>query len=119
LPNSDVVYVNAGATRPEAHWLEALRVGGRLIFPLTSNQGAGVMALVTRRGERKYDARIVMGAAFIPCVGTRDDKESEALMPALTKDGRHMAIRSLNRDANPDETCWLRREDWWFSSRGS
>lgn len=33
LPNSDVIYVNAGAVRPPVSWLDALNPNGRLIFP--------------------------------------------------------------------------------------
>ena len=36
---ADVIYVNAGATRPAAAWLDRLKNGGRLILPLTTNQG--------------------------------------------------------------------------------
>lgn len=34
LPEADAIYVNAGITQPSWAWLEALRPGGRLIFPL-------------------------------------------------------------------------------------
>ena len=33
---ADVIYVNAGATRPAELWLDRLKEGGRLILPLTS-----------------------------------------------------------------------------------
>jgi protein-L-isoaspartate(D-aspartate) O-methyltransferase len=36
---ADVVYVNAGVTRPADQWLDRLREGGRLILPLTTNEG--------------------------------------------------------------------------------
>jgi len=32
---ADVIYVNAGATRPADAWLEELKEGGKLILPLT------------------------------------------------------------------------------------
>jgi Protein-L-isoaspartate(D-aspartate) O-methyltransferase (PCMT) len=32
---ADVIYVNAGATRPADAWLDRLKEGGRLILPLT------------------------------------------------------------------------------------
>lgn len=34
LPSVDVIYVCAGAAQPAMEWLEALRPGGRLVFPL-------------------------------------------------------------------------------------
>ncbi|MGH7030472.1 MAG: hypothetical protein ACREEZ_08615 [Stellaceae bacterium] len=33
---ADVIYVNAGATRPADPWLDRLNEGGRLILPLTA-----------------------------------------------------------------------------------
>ena len=36
---ADVIYVNAGATRPADAWLDGLSEGGRLILPLTMNRG--------------------------------------------------------------------------------
>ena len=35
---ADVIYVNAGATRPAEAWLDGLSEGGRLILPLTTNR---------------------------------------------------------------------------------
>jgi protein-L-isoaspartate(D-aspartate) O-methyltransferase len=40
LPRCHAVYVNAGATRPAAAWLDALNDGGRLVFPLSALQRA-------------------------------------------------------------------------------
>ena len=34
---ADVIYVNAGATRPGDAWLDRLKEGGRLILPLTAD----------------------------------------------------------------------------------
>src|ERR1700719_917781 len=34
---ADVIYVNAGATRPADAWLARLKAGGRLILPLTAD----------------------------------------------------------------------------------
>jgi protein-L-isoaspartate(D-aspartate) O-methyltransferase len=36
---ADVIYVNAGATRPAPLWLDGLKEGGRLILPLTTYHG--------------------------------------------------------------------------------
>jgi protein-L-isoaspartate(D-aspartate) O-methyltransferase len=35
---ADVIYVNAGATRPADAWLRGLKDGGRLILPLTARK---------------------------------------------------------------------------------
>jgi protein-L-isoaspartate(D-aspartate) O-methyltransferase len=36
---ADVIYVNAGCTQPTESWLDRLTDGGRLILPMTSDQG--------------------------------------------------------------------------------
>jgi|GEM_PF-1753946 protein-L-isoaspartate(D-aspartate) O-methyltransferase len=46
LPISDIIYVNAGASRVVTPWLDALTDGGRLIFPLTADFSTGYMLLV-------------------------------------------------------------------------
>src|ERR1700704_2293169 len=38
---ADVIYVNAGCTRPAESWLDRLADGGRLILPMTSDQSFG------------------------------------------------------------------------------
>src|SRR5215471_8876700 len=104
LPRSDLIYVNAGATHPIPSWLDALNIGGRLIFPLTPNEGFGCMLLVTRRSETAYAASAVTRAAFIPCVGARDEAMSKSIASALERQSLK-SIRSLRRDDSADETA--------------
>ena len=118
LAQADVVYVSAGATHPVAAWLDALNIGGRLIFPLTANDGAGCMLLVTRRGPATYAASIVMRVAFIPCVGARDDTASSALSAALEAQSLK-TVKSLCRGTQPDLTAWCIGTDWWLSTAQS
>jgi protein-L-isoaspartate(D-aspartate) O-methyltransferase len=33
VPEADIIYVNAGVVAPPLGWLEALKPGGRLVFP--------------------------------------------------------------------------------------
>lgn len=116
LPPSDLIYVNAGATHPPAEWLDALKPGGRLIFPLSGAQGAGLMLLITRVQEGAHAVRIVSGAAFIPCIGAADDAEAMAVTQALMNGG-HAGVRSLVRDDEPDASAWLVGKGWWLSTR--
>ena len=53
LPSADAVYVNAAASHPLRAWLDALKVGGRLVFPLQAAGSSGAMLLITRpeRGD--------------------------------------------------------------------
>lgn len=115
LPKCDVIYVNAGATHPPAAWLDALNLGGRLVFPLTPNEGFGVMLLVTRISEDRYSASAFIRVAFIPCIGARDDATSASLATALERQSLK-SVRSLRRNSPPDHTAWCVGAGWWLSS---
>ena len=120
LPVCDVIYVNAGATAPLDVWLDALRVDGRLLFPLTpvdspgETHGAGGMLLVTRTGSDDFDARFVCSAKFVPCFGARDVEMAQKLATAFTR-GDWQNVRSLMRNSQPDDTCWCAGRGWWLS----
>lgn len=116
LPGCDVIYVSAGATEPAAVWLDALRPGGRLLFPLTPDKGYGAMLLVSRgSSDNTYSARFISQAMFIPCVGARDEDTARKLSAAFH--GGHIAdVRSLHRHSVPDKTCWCTGRDWWLST---
>lgn len=111
----DLIYVNAGATHPPAAWLDALRIGGRLLFPLTPHEGFGVMLLVTHVANGLYAASAFMRAAFIPCIGARDDAASASLTKALERQSLK-EVRSLRRNSCPDESAWCVGDGWWLSS---
>jgi protein-L-isoaspartate(D-aspartate) O-methyltransferase len=115
LASADVIYVNAGATHPLPSWLDALTVGGRLIFPLTPNQGFGVMLLVKRISQEGYAAQVLLPVMFIPCIGARDDTMSQALMTAI-QTRSIFAARSLHRGTEPDASACCVGDHWWLSS---
>ncbi len=115
IPHCDVIYVNAGATHPPAAWLDALHVGGRLVFPLTPNEGYGVMLLVTRKADKVYAASAFSRVAFIPCIGARDDAASASLTAALERQSLK-ELRSLRRGGVPDATTWCTGDGWWLST---
>lgn len=115
IPRCDVIYVNAGATHPPAAWLDALRLGGRLVFPLTPNEGFGVMLLVTRQADNVYAASAFSRVAFIPCIGARDDAASASLTAALERQSLK-ELRSLRRGTKPDATAWCVGDGWWLST---
>ena len=115
LPSADVIYVSAGATHVPAVWLDALALGGRLVLPLTPSERLGCMLLVTRQSEATYAARIFSTAAFIPCIGARDEEQSRSVAAAL--DARPTdEVRSLRRDAEIDRTAWCVGKGWWLST---
>ena len=115
LPKADVIYVNAAATHPLPAWLDALKLGGRLIFPLSPDKAAGGMLLVVRLGETKYAARVAIGAAFTPCIGARSKAMSDALVEAMKKQPM-TAIKSLRRNNSPDASAWCVGDGWWLST---
>ncbi|TAL02944.1 MAG: hypothetical protein EPO08_05485 [Rhodospirillaceae bacterium] len=117
LPNADVIYVNAGATYPPRTWLEALRPGGRLMFPLTGTNGNGGMLRI-ERGETAWDARFICLVGFFPCVGTRDTALAARLETAFDTP-QWWGVQSLHLgDRPPDDSCWLAGDGWWLSTRG-
>jgi protein-L-isoaspartate(D-aspartate) O-methyltransferase len=115
LPACDVLYVNAGATEPLAVWLDALKAGGRLLFPLTPDDGAGAMLLIARTDGEAWAARFLFQAQFVGCIGARDMAGERRLAEAF----RHRSwskVKSLRRDDAPDESCWLAGAGWWLST---
>jgi protein-L-isoaspartate(D-aspartate) O-methyltransferase len=115
LPQADVVYVNAGASHVPPNWLDALKVGGRLLFPLEPASSPGAMLLVTHTGEDQYPARFIVPAIFIPCVGAQDEARAADLGEALRR-GDARNVKSLRRDSAPDETAWHVGDGWWLST---
>jgi protein-L-isoaspartate(D-aspartate) O-methyltransferase len=120
---ADVIYVNAGCTRPAESWLDRLADGGRLILPMTSDQGlgtkslermarAGAMFRIERRGN-DYLASWISPVAIFPCAGSRDEVSERALAEAFAKGGGWQKVTRLYRDqAIPEERCWLRGSGW-------
>ena len=121
LPGCDAIYVNAGATAPLDVWLDALRLHGRLLFPLTPADGpggmpgAGGMILVRRTGTDHFDARFVCAAMFVPCFGARDEETAQKLSAAF-KRGDSNNVRTLRRNSKPDDSCWCAGNGWWLST---
>src|SRR5215475_7848968 len=105
LPRSDAIYVNAGATRPAAAWLDALNENGRLVFPLSGRvrSGAGVSLLIERLKDA-FSARAIGFCLFIPCEGAFDEDEAGNVTAAF-RSGALWTIQSLVRDNQPDDTA--------------
>lgn len=120
LPESDVIYVSAGATAPLDLWLDALRPSGRLLFPLTPSGndgklGMGKMLLVTRATQERFDARFVCPVMIFPCFGGRDEETGKKLAEAFRREPGSN-VRSLHRKTPPDESCWCAGNGWWLST---
>jgi protein-L-isoaspartate(D-aspartate) O-methyltransferase len=119
---ADLIYVNAGCTRPAESWLDRLADGGRLILPMTSDQGfgatspertasAGAVFRIERRGK-DYLAYWISPVAIFPCAGSRDEASERALAEAFAKGGWQKVTRLYRDQEIPGERCWLRGSGW-------
>jgi protein-L-isoaspartate(D-aspartate) O-methyltransferase len=116
LPQADVLYVNAAASHPVRAWLDALRPGGRLIFPLQAVGSSGAM-LITTRPERggAWSARLLMGVVFIACEGAQDSEMGQRLDQAFRRGGQGR-VRSLRFGRAPSDADWVRGDGWALST---
>jgi len=115
----DVIVAFAGATAPQAWWLDALADGGRLLLPMTAADFAitGFMLRLDRQGG-DLAARAVGHVAFYPCIGARTPAGEADLRRALADTAGQQALRCLRRDPHDhDATCWLHGEGWCLSKR--
>jgi protein-L-isoaspartate(D-aspartate) O-methyltransferase len=125
--SADVIYINAGATRPAEAWLDGLSEAGRLILPLTTDasvrpteDGAIDFAKMARRGavfniERRgteFNARWICPAAYILAEGVRDKVSEAALADAFAKGDGRKVTRLYRRDDLPEDRYWLRGTGW-------
>jgi protein-L-isoaspartate(D-aspartate) O-methyltransferase len=120
---ADVIYVNAGCTRPAEGWLDRLADGGRLILPMTSEQGsaakssleqmarAGAVFRIERRGK-DYSASWILPVAIFPCAGSRDEVSERTLAEAFAKGGWEKVTRLYRDQEIPEERCWIRGSGW-------
>jgi hypothetical protein len=100
--------------------------GGRLILPMTSDQGFGAKSLervassgtvfrIKRRGH-DYFAHWISPVAIFPCAGSRDEVSERALAEAFAKGGWQKVTRLYRDQEIPQERCWLRGPRWCFAT---
>jgi protein-L-isoaspartate(D-aspartate) O-methyltransferase len=118
--------VSAGLTFVPVVWLDALRVGGKLLLPLTVTHGWGDSSehagrcvgrfLVVERRQGTCPARFATPVAIIDCSQGRDADSEDRLRSAFLG-GDSDQVRSLHRFPDlPDDTCWLEGDGWWLST---
>ena len=109
---ADMIYVNAGVTRPVDLWLDRLKDGGRMTLALTRDEDTGgAWFLIERHGE-EFLAKWISAAGLFPCEGARDTESERALVAALEKGGWDRVTRLYRRGDVPEEQCWLKAPDW-------
>jgi len=116
---ADVIYVNAGASRPVDAWLDGLKNGGRLILPLTTDTNfaigtkapTGAVFRITRQGDA-FNAEFVGPIAVYPCIGARDEASERALAAGYEKGGFQQVKRLRRTNAVADADCWVKAPGW-------
>jgi protein-L-isoaspartate(D-aspartate) O-methyltransferase len=115
LPKADVIYVCAGVTQPSWAWLDAMRTGARMLFPLQSPEGVGGMLLLTRPAQGpRWPARFVSRARFVCCDGLQDPDAGRRLSAAFSSHWDQ--VKSFRIDDARDDTCWYAGDGWWLST---
>lgn len=97
----DAIVVFAGATHPASRWLDGLGPGGRLVLPLTGENGWGFLLLVTRVDD-EFRALALGRCGFTPCMGLRDPSAATRITALCdAADASFDAIRRLHRGEPP------------------
>jgi protein-L-isoaspartate(D-aspartate) O-methyltransferase len=116
----DAVLVNCGVTHPLAVWLDALRVGGRMIVPVTAalpgtGIGKGPLLLLTKR-EVDFAATLVTVVAIYSALGIRDAALNQRIGQTLMK-GQYPRLTRLRRDPHDESgECWLHGSGFCLSA---
>jgi len=111
----DAVLINAGGTHPRSAWLDSLKPAGRMIIPLTTENGRGGVLRV-KRELRGYAARFILTTQVFHCAGGRDPELNRRLHDGFTR-GTWRLVQSLRREPHdPDNTCWLHGEGFCLST---
>lgn len=114
LPNADAIYASAAATHPLRAWLDALKPGGRLLFPLQAERSTGATLLVRRPlvTSDGWPAKVLSGAVFIGLVGGQDPDMRQRLDKAFRRGGAQRVRRLRFGAPRADEMVWLEGEGW-------
>lgn len=116
LPECDIVYLNAGVSAPMPMWLDALRLGGRLILPLAPRWSWGGLLMATRAANG-FHARFVSRSMIIPCVGGPSHQAEEQRLQEAYEHGGLETVRALHMGTDPTEDCWFAGDGRWLSTR--
>lgn len=116
----DAMFINAGVTHPHKPWLERLRVGGRMVLPITftmpgTPSGTGVMLKVTREAQR-FSAKAISMVAIYSCTSVRDPELDAGLKNALASK-MLLKLGSVRIDEHEKtDSCVVHRADICLSA---
>jgi protein-L-isoaspartate(D-aspartate) O-methyltransferase len=113
LPDCDVIYVNAGVVAPPLSWLDALKPGGRLVFPWRPAADIGLAVLAIRM-QGGFSVRILGSAWFIPCAGASN--EATTMKKPTHGEARRAKSIVLRSERDPDASAVAVYPDLWFSA---
>ena len=116
LPQADAIYVNAAATHPLRAWLEALKPGGRLVFPLQAARSSGAMLLVTRPRARRRMAGPLPHRRRVHRLRGRAGRRDGRKLDEAFRRGGSGRVRSLRFGSEPSRTDWVRGDGWALST---
>jgi protein-L-isoaspartate(D-aspartate) O-methyltransferase len=120
LPAADIIYVNAGATHPCKAWVDALRPGGKLLFPFQFTAGFSGLLLIEKpanceRAEH-WEARFIIRANFIHCQDLPPSTDRSREFIRAFEDDSWTKVKRLYFDEQPDQKCWFKGDGWWLGS---
>ncbi len=119
----DAMLINAGVTHPHPPWLERLRVGGRLVLPLTvatagTTVGNGVMARIVRMQDG-FSAGVVTFVAIYSCTSVRDPQLEPLLARAIASRAL-LKMKWVRQDSHEQaDSCLLHGREVCLSSGAS
>jgi protein-L-isoaspartate(D-aspartate) O-methyltransferase len=131
----DVIILFAGSTHPAPLWLDRLAPGGKLLMPLTGDNGRGFLLLATRppeydsacivlpaaRNPDRFEATSIGWVGIFPCIGGRDEDAAKRLQVALAGlrrgSGLSIPFEALYRgDPEPElmDSVWYHGPGFWL-----
>ncbi len=122
---ADVVYVNFAIPRPADPWIENLKPGGRMIFPLgipnsTRSHGRSLnaVAITATRREAGFAASSVCAVSFVFAEGLTPEPRNDDIrnLYRSLRSGGWENVKSLVWKQPADSAdCWYVGSDWALS----
>lgn len=118
LPDApmDCIYVNFGVELLMPPWINSLREGGRLVFPLGYRREKSIAGggFLIQRDDSGFAARFLGPAYFIPVEGeSQVPTDYRERMRTAFEQGQPSRVRRLVwQTTKPDDGIWFSGDDW-------